>query len=175
MNDSKPSPNDIAHLLQGTPAALTALLGHLDDALLSWRPQPADWCIKEVIGHLIVTDQLAFAERIHIIVTGDTPKIPAVHVNQLASERKDAMRPIGDLLAEFGAGRTAVITQLRHLSPHQLAKTGTYPNYGTFHAYDFLYEWPYHDHSHLQQIGNILKAHLLPHMSQTMQQALANP
>ncbi|MEZ4513696.1 MAG: DinB family protein [Chloroflexota bacterium] len=168
----KPSAQEIVHMLQGTPAVLEAMLAHLDDKLLCWQPQPADWCIKEVLGHLIATDQLAFADRIWLIVEGNNPEIPAVPVNQIASERNDVARPIGDLLAEFRVGRTAVLPQLAHLTPDQLAKTGTYPSYGTFHAYDFLYEWPYHDHSHLQQISDILKAHVFPHMSQTMQQAL---
>lgn len=160
-------------MLQGTPAALEAMLAHLDDELLCWRPQPADWCIKDVVGHLIVTDQLAFADRIRLIVEGDTPEIPGIPVNQIAAQRNDAARPIGELLQEFQMGRTAVLPYLAHLTPSQLAKTGTYPKYGTFHAYDFFYEWPYHDQSHLQQIGDILKTYLLPHMSQTMRQALS--
>lgn len=160
-------------MLQGTPAALEAMLAHLADELLVWRPQPADWCIKEVVGHLIVTDRLAFADRIQLIAVGDNADIPAVFVNQLAAERNDAARPIAALLAEFREGRTAVLPQLTQLTPSQLAKTGTYPKYGTFHAYDFLYEWPYHDQSHLQQIGDILKTYLIPHMSQTMRQALS--
>ena len=37
---------------------------------------------------------------------------------------------------------------------------------------DFVYEWPFHDHEHLQQILDILKQRYLPLMTETMRVAL---
>ena len=48
----------------------------------------------------------------------------------------------------------------------------SYPGFGTFAAGDFVFEWPFHDHKHLQQILAITKAAYLPSMTDTMRNAL---
>lgn len=171
--DMTVEPGQVAVLLARLPEVLTALVGDLDDGLLCWRPEPEAWCIKEVIGHLIATDTAAFADRIAYIMAHDGEPFPAVSAGEMAAARQDVAQPIGALLAELTAVRSHNAAWIRQLSLDQLQSRGVYPKYGTFHAYDFLYEWPYHDQSHLQQIGDILKAYFFPHMSQTMQQALS--
>ena len=49
--------NQVASLLRSTPSMLRTQLLLLNDEALSWRSAPDDWCIKEIIGHLIETDR----------------------------------------------------------------------------------------------------------------------
>ena len=88
------------------------------------------------------------------------------------NERDVAAIDLDQLLAEFSTERAAATTFLRSLSAADLAKTATYPGTGVFAAGDFMYEWPFHDQDHLQQILDILKQGYLPHMSETMRTAL---
>lgn len=172
LNETAPTPQDVAKILRQTPDVLAAIVANLDDELLSWRPAEDEWCIKEVVGHLIEMDTLAFADRIRLILTEDHPEIPSVNVNKIAAERRDCQRAIGDLLAEFRAERKTAVTFLNTLPPTNLSRTGNFLKYGTFRASDFLYEWPYHDHDHLKQISTNIQTAVWPHLSSTMQHVL---
>lgn len=172
MTEMDPNPRAVANLLRGTPATLTAMLHGLDDGLLSWRPAPGEWCIKEVIGHLLEMDTLAFADRIRLILTEDKPEIPGIDVNRIAAKRHDDQRPLTELMAAFAQERETAVAFLTQLSSDQLTRTGTLPVERHFRAADFVYEWPYHDHAHLRQICGIIQATVWPHMSETMQTAL---
>jgi hypothetical protein len=148
------------------------MLTDVDDALLSWRPAPSEWCIKEVIGHLLEMDTLAFADRIRLILAEDTPAIPGLNVDKIAADRQDDQRPLSELLSAFERERETAVSFLNNLPADQLARTGTFPTNRHFRAADFLYEWPYHDHDHLKQISSIIQTAVWPNLSETMQTAL---
>ena len=75
-------------------------------------------------------------------------------------------------MAEFDASRERVVPFVAALTDEQLTLTADYPGFGTFAAGDFVFEWPFHDHEHLQQILAITKAAYLPSMTDTMRDAL---
>ncbi|MEM7112601.1 MAG: DinB family protein [Chloroflexota bacterium] len=166
------TPQAVAALLATTPTVVTNLCAGLDDALLSWRPAPNEWCIKEVIGHLLAMDTLAFGDRIRLILSEDTPAMPGVDEKQIAIERRDNERPISELLADFARERETAVSYLQQLPTDQLHRTGTFPVDRHFRASDFLYEWPYHDYDHIKQISDIIQDAAWPHLSETMQKAL---
>lgn len=172
MTPSIPNPKAVARLLQPMPEVLHTMLAALDDELLSWRPEPGEWCIKEVIGHLIEMDTLAFADRIRLILNEETPQIPGLDVDKIAAERRDDEQPFPHLLNEFRRERETAVTFLNQLPTDNLHRTGTFPTERHFRASDFLYEWPYHDHSHLKQISDIVQTAVWPNLSDTMQKAL---
>lgn len=162
----------IAQTLTETPDVLQALLGSLDDATLSFRPNPQAWCIKEIIGHLIESDKGAFRERIAEIVAG-ADEITPVSPTAPLEPRNDQATPLSDLLDELRAERVISAEYILTLTPADLDKTSNFPKYGIFSAGDFVYEWPYHDHDHIQQILGVLKGNYLPLMSDTMRDALS--
>lgn len=168
-------PLTVAESLLQTADILDRLLSHLPESVVEWRAGPDDWSIKEVIGHLISADQTAFYERIETIVAADgssLPEIPNFHPDRAAAARNDNDVTLLDLLAELGESRRAAANYILSLDMALTSKEGHYPKYGSFKAFDFLFEWPYHDHDHLQQILGILKSQYLPAMSTVMQGAL---
>ena len=173
MNQSAPNPKAVAKLLQTTPDVLTAMLSHLDDALLSWRPAPNEWCIKEVVGHLLEMDTLAFADRIRLILAEDMPEIPWIDINQIAADRQDDKRPLLELIAAFRDERETAVSYLKQLPSENLSRIGS-SNERHLRASDFLYEWPYHDYEHIKQISDIMQAFVWPQLSETMQNALGS-
>ena len=44
---------DYVHSLQSTTRDTAALLRQMPESVVTWRPKPSAWCIKEIIGHLI--------------------------------------------------------------------------------------------------------------------------
>jgi hypothetical protein len=167
-------PSDIAATLDATPRVLEQLLDTVDADLLSTRPEPGEWCVLEVIAHLVATDADAFRARIASIIAGE-PEIVPFDPWAAINARDVAALDLGDLLAELRTEREASTAFLESIRPSDLAATARYGRHGTFAAGDFVHEWPHHDHEHLQQILDILKRSYLPHMGETMRQALTPP
>lgn len=62
------APDGIATMLRGADAAIAAEVRDLPDVILGWHPADGEWCVKDVIGHLIESERRGFAGRIRIIL-----------------------------------------------------------------------------------------------------------
>ena len=49
-------PAEVARLLPATIAQLRAEVTAASDRVLAWHPGPGEWCVKDVLGHLIERD-----------------------------------------------------------------------------------------------------------------------
>ena len=165
------TPADVASALDAFPSVVRTLLEPLDPTTLTVRPEPGEWSVHEVIGHLIATDVGAFEQRIQGILDGE-PEIPGFRPWAAIDERDFNAVALPDLLAEFDASRERAVAFVASLDEDQLTLTGEYPGFGTFAVSDFVYEWPFHDHEHLQQILAITKAAYVPSMGDSMRMAL---
>ena len=65
------STSEIVALLAGAMEAIRCEYSRLPRRVLAFRPAPGEWCILEVLGHLIETEQRGFAGRIRLIVEQD--------------------------------------------------------------------------------------------------------
>ena len=162
----------VVQVLQATPETLRALLHGLDPGLHVWKPEPEEWSINEIIGHLIEGDRFAFAERIRLMLAEDGPEIPGVDVNKLAAQRSDNDCDAFALVDELAKHRVDHVQLVLSLNDEQMARTGHFKKYGTFLVSDFVIEWAYHDYAHMQQILENVKAATWPQFSETMQRAL---
>lgn len=161
----------VAASLRQMPATIGSLLALLDPALIEWQPTAADWSIKEVVAHLVTVDQVAFAGRIHLMLDQDIPALPGMDVDKVAREYA-AGRSCADLLTELARQRIEHAELVAGLQPEQLQRGGVHQRLGNVLVADFVYEWPYHDSSHVQQILDNVKKATLPYMSRRMQEAL---
>ena len=164
----------IATIIQATPQVLRKMLDGVDKAILRWHPSQEEWCINEIIGHLIAADEHAFAARIALMLTENRPEIQRWSANDAAIQRRDCDRNTFELLDELEANRQHYTRVISQLLPEQLAKTGTYRHYGEFKISDFVYEWAYHDHSHLMQISDNIRTYIWPNFTGSMQTALSD-
>lgn len=162
----------VAETLVATPNVLRTLLAPVPAALHTWRADERSWSINEVIGHLIAVDQVAFANRIVQMVDQAHPTLTVFDVHALAEARQDQQRTVDSLLTELAEGRNEYALLVRSLTPAQMQRTGYHSKYGNFCVSDFVYEWAYHDHAHLQQIMEIMKQAVWPCFGAAMQGAL---
>lgn len=162
----------VAAVLRATPDVLRAQLLPLDDTILRWRSGPDDWCIKEVIGHLIETDMDAFLGRAKAMIEEKYPTLGGMDIHGLVAERNDSDRAAADLLDDLARQRAEIADFVALLTPANLARRGNYPRLGDMTVADFVYEWPFHDASHIAQIQDIIKAQTLPHMGDLMREAV---
>jgi rubrerythrin len=69
------SPEEIQAILAATPDQVAGLILHLEDSVLSRKPTPEEWSVKELTGHLVETDAL-FVWRVERILA--EPGMPDV-------------------------------------------------------------------------------------------------
>jgi hypothetical protein len=161
---------ELAASLESLPDVLSALLAPLDPAVLRRRPAHGEWCVLEVVGHLVVVDGPAFRERIMSIVAGE-PEIANVDGDALAKEDFHA-GSIEQLLDRLRVERRRSAEFLRSLDQDDLELTSRHHTLGLLSAGDFAHEWPYHDQDHIQQILDATKPRYLESMTANMRNAL---
>lgn len=163
--------DEITATLASLPAALRTLLAPFDSETLSARPAPGEWCVLEVVGHLITCDTGAFSDRIAAI-SGGADQVPPFDASRALDDLDPMNSTIGELLDELESARARSVDFVRSLSLDDLATTAPFRDHGSFAAADFLLEWPYHDQDHIRQILDAVQRHYLPHMTDTMRTAL---
>lgn len=166
MKDATNSLNliQIAALIRATPRTLRSELGELEAGVSRWRPAPAEWCINEVIGHLIEADRNGFAGRIQTILAEDRPQLKGWDMKAVAARRRDCERDVFELLDELTAMRQESARMVAGLTPDQLMRSGLHPEVGELRVVDLIHEWIHHDRNHVKQILSNIQAFVWPNM-----------
>ena len=167
MSAAPLAPREVAPLLIAAVAALRAEIGALPDRVLAWHPAPGEWCVKEVLGHLIEADRRGFDGRIRIILSDDRPALERWDPPEVARARRDCARPVAALLEELAAMRQESATLVRGLGAAALERAGQHPVVGLLRVADLLQEWVYHDRNHTKQALANVQAYVWPAMGNT--------
>ena len=152
----------VAALLRSLPVALHAEAAGLGSDGLRWHPAPGEWCVNEVVGHVIEAERRGFAGRIRDIIDGK--ELDTWDQEQVARDRNDCARDGLELLAELDALRGEGIRLVEGLAAEQLALSGMQPDVGELRVVDLLHEWIHHDRAHLKQALANVQAYAWPHM-----------
>ena len=86
-------PAEVAALLQGIATAIQTELSALPPAVLRWHPAANDWCIQEVLGHIIEAERRGFAGRVRACLDSEAPRFQAWDQPGVARARR-AFTPI---------------------------------------------------------------------------------
>ena len=155
---------EVANLLPVTVAALRTEVGSLPERVVGWHPAPDEWCVKDVIGHLIEAERRGFAGRIRIIPSADSPTFERWDPPAIARLRGDCTKPVTVLLDELIALRQDSVTLVRGLREADLDRGGEHPTVGFLRVRDLLAEWVYHDRNHLRQALANVQTYVWPTM-----------
>jgi len=158
------APAEIAQFLRATLTSLASELAALPPAALAWHPAPGEWCVKEVLGHLIETEARGFAGRIRIILASREPQLEGWDQNAVAAARRDCEREVRALLGELATLRQDSVRLVEGLSEADVARGGLHPTVGHLTVGDLLNEWIHHDRNHVRQILANVQAYVWPHM-----------
>ena len=77
---------EILKTLRATPTVLRALVAGVDEAGLRRRPEPGEWAIIEVVGHLADTEERALG-RVRRMLAEDNPHLEPFDQEALAVQR----------------------------------------------------------------------------------------
>jgi len=169
------APPAVAELLRATAATVRAELSALPAPALSWHPADGEWCVKEVLGHLIECEQRGFAGRIRIILGGDRPQLEGWDQEAVARDRYDCARDWTALNDEFAHLRASSAALVGELKPADLSRGGQHPKVGFLTVGDLLHEWVHHDRNHIRQMLANVQAFAWPHMGNAQRFSLPTP
>ncbi|MEW6232124.1 MAG: DinB family protein [Chloroflexota bacterium] len=148
------TPSEILTTLEAVPDQLAAI-SQVDDDLLARKPSTEEWCVKEILGHMLETE-LLFLQRVKIILAEqgvpniDTPVPPW----KLQEGKGYEKMPAGELLDRMRQVRSTSLEVVRRLGPKEWARRGTLR--GTATTLLERGTWlANHDRGHLAQIRRL--------------------
>ena len=157
----------VARLLAAAAAEIRAEVEGLPEAVHGWHPAPGEWCVNEVLGHLVEAERRGFAGRVRRLLEADEPRLETWDQEAVARERQDCSRPGGEVLAELLAERVLSVELVGALSAESLARGGEHVTVGHVTVRELLQEWVHHDRNHLRQVLANVQAYAWEGMGNT--------
>ncbi len=158
------SPHQVAQCLQAHLTIIRAELAALPPAMVNWHSAPNEWCVKEVLGHLIESEQRGFAGRIRGLLGPDEPQFVPWDQAAVAQQRRDCERDLAVLLDEFSRLREASVALVAELQDANLNRGGHHPTVGYLTIGDLIHEWVHHDLNHIRQMFASVQDYVWPSM-----------
>ena len=117
MPDTDPplTPKHVAALLRATAVTLRAEFDALGAEGVRWHPAPGEWCVNEVLGHLLEAEQRGFAGQIQRIIDQPGRRLQTWDQVAVSRDRQDCEK--AGLMAEFERVREVSITLALSLQP----------------------------------------------------------
>ncbi len=156
------TPERVAALLSATAVTLRAEFDALGADGVRWHPAPGEWCVNEVLGHLLEAEQRGFAGRIQRIIDQPGRRLQTWDQAAVTRDRQDCQK--ASLMAEFERVREESVQLALWLQSEQLALTGDHPQVGELSIADLIHEWPHHDRNHVKQVLSNVQAYAWQHM-----------
>jgi hypothetical protein len=148
--------DDAATVQSGTPAELRALVEDSGDALRA-RPEPREWSVLEVAGHLLDAE-IVCAARYRWILAHDRPELLGYDQDLWVTALGHGHADEGELLGLFEVLRAADVALWRRSSPEQRARAGRHLERGE-ESFDLLFRMMAgHDRFHMAQARRALDA-----------------
>lgn len=148
---------DASRFLERAPAVLRALVMGLPDEWLDAREGPDTFSTRDVLGHLIHGEETDWIPRMEIILRhGESVRFTPFD-RFVFRERYGALRA-AELLDLFTKRREGSLERLAgfKLTPADLVRAGTHPEFGRVTLGQLLATWVAHDFTHLSQISRVL-------------------
>ncbi len=147
----------IVATVKAVPAVLRHLLMGLSDEQWSCQPDPDQWCLNEVVGHLRDVEREVNLPRIHTFLQEQNPFISADDTDLWVSERGYAQQDGEVVLRDFVAARMETIIALQNLNEEDWRRSGRHAIFGPITLQEQLGFVAEHDRVHIRQIYEILK------------------
>jgi len=120
------APPEILSTLETAPNMVAEIISGVDDQVQSRKPSEHEWCVKEIVGHMLETDIL-FAKRVTTLLQGQgvpelTTPIPPWKLHEGKGYEQ---MPSDELLERLRETRRASLAIVRDLKPEQWSRRGT--------------------------------------------------
>jgi len=146
--------DDPAAVQEGTSSALRGLVDEAGGDLRR-RPEPAEWSVVEIVGH--ITDaELVSSGRYRWIIAHDTPPIPSYDQDRWVERLRHREAQPEEFLALFTALRTGNLDLWRRTPTSERSRYGVHDERGP-ESYELTFRLiAGHDRFHLAQARRTL-------------------
>ncbi len=138
------------------PAALQTLLADFPPEAWEQKPDPDEWSIVEVLGHLRDVEREVNLPRIQTFLREENPFITADDTDLWVTERGYAEQNGKDTLRDFIAARLETIAILQNLSGADWQRSGRHAIFGPITLQEQLGFMAEHDRVHIRQIYKLI-------------------
>ena len=140
--------------LAATPGAVREQVVGLSEASLGRRPEPKEWSISEVLGHLW-DSEIAYSFRARAILAQEAPRLIGYDQDAWATLARPAF---AELLDAFAALRTANLVLLRQTPEVRWERVGLHEERGPLSFRLLTETMAGHDRAHLRQLAQTIAA-----------------
>lgn len=147
-------PAEIIKALDAVPVTVRALTAGVDPEHARHRPEEGEWCIAEVLGHLVDVERYALA-RVRRIVTEHEPQLESFDHEQLAIDSGYRTIPVAESLTRHAELRAEHVALLRGLDDAAWDRTAVHAELGRMTLFDYLLHVTCEEVDHLAQIARL--------------------
>jgi hypothetical protein len=147
------APADLAAALAAAAGRLRAVGAGLSEAQRRHRPAAGQWCLNEVMAHLLHVETEVFQPRLRRMLAEDHPRFPPFSPEPWARERDHAADPFEESLQAFEWARAATLDLLRGLPAGAWERVGVSAFFGPVTLAQYATHVPDHDIEHLAQMA----------------------
>ena len=126
--------------------------GTLTEAQSLFRPAPAEWSIREVLGHIIDTERVFFYRAL-CVSRGETQALPGFDQDQYVQGTSFDTYSLQELLQEFALTRQSNLITIRHITAEASLRMGTVSGNPTS-ARALVHIMAGHVYHHLESLKN---------------------
>jgi len=141
--------------LNTMPDQLVRLLRQVPSDRMSWKPEVWDgspgetFSALEHVCHVRDIERDGYHVRIRRLIEEESPSLVSLDGYEMARERRYADASWTQAAEEFRAARATTVAMIRDLGTGELARTGTFAEYGAITLRGLVYYLRSHDQQHL--------------------------
>ncbi|HEY7521005.1 MAG TPA: DinB family protein [Methylomirabilota bacterium] len=150
---------ELVGALAATPRAIAAVAEGLGTEALRWRPRAGEWCVTEVMAHLLDLERTLFLPRVRRIAAEERPAFEAFDLDAWARQRDHRARDFAGDLGAFARARAETIAFLEGLPGGAAERLGLSGHFGPVTLAQYATHAVDHDLEHLGQMRDIRTAH----------------
>ncbi|HEX5479810.1 MAG TPA: DinB family protein [Dehalococcoidia bacterium] len=145
---------DLVEPLRALPGDLREELRGITEAEATYRPAADEWCIKEIVGHLVDAAEL-YHKRLYMMSTQTDPILPLMDDAASTKDGPPAARALNDMLDELEVHRARTVRLLTTLVNWNWARTGQHPMTGRTSIRQMVDHIVEHEGQHLADIRKL--------------------
>jgi len=143
--------------IEQLPADLERTIAGLTDAQLDTPYRDGGWTVRQVVHHLADSHINAYT-RVRLLLTEDEPTIKPYDQDRWAALPDAHTLPVNVSLALLRPLHVRLVAAFRNARPEEWTRTAIHPDWGRLTLEQFLNEYAWHGHHHLEQIASLKRS-----------------
>ena len=144
-------PQVVLEALEAAPRLVEGAVQGLNEAQMAQAPKPGEWGIREVLFHLLVTQEL-LGGRVERMLAEDNPSLKGVAA--WAAENQASLTSTA-LLEQYRHSRQATLALLKQMPVESWWRTAQHEEFGSVTVLQQASYFAKHERSHLPQIAAV--------------------